>query len=112
MREAEAIVTDRREYNAWADPKLWVSVIGVLLVIFGALLGFILSQLTTISSVQQTMLVANTETKGEVRALGGRVEKVENDIQTINKAFVYNLSYRLAYLEAKTGVKAPQEKAD
>jgi len=48
--------------SPWSDPRLWVSITGVLLTICLTIGGFIASKLSSIDSAMQHLLVSQTET--------------------------------------------------
>lgn len=100
--------TESHRLNLWANPQLWLSVMGLLLTIGMAVLGYIASQLSTIqASVQTTrdlVLQSTAKQTAEITELRGRIEKLENDMDTQTKAYNYNITTRLAVVEAKIGV--------
>ncbi len=101
----------RREADRslWGDPKLWLGVIVLVVGILSSLVGYMISQLATLNSTQTALLVSITEQKGKVDALTERIDRMQNQVDTIEKAYQYNVGNRLAYLEAKTGYKAPPQ---
>lgn len=103
---------DRRE-SAWQDPRTWVSVLGILLTIALAILGFIASQLASINqSVQSTrdaVLIVTTRQEADNKSLTERVQKLENAMVAQEKGFNFNFTTRLAGVEAQLKVKPPKE---
>lgn len=111
---------DRRERNgAWSDPRLWVSICGLLLVIVMALLGYISAQLRDINksvaetnaqlqSTRDAMLVATTQQGGEIKSIERRLTTAENQIETQRAAYNFNFTTRLAQIEARLGIKAKE----
>ena len=99
----------RREADRslWGDPKLWLGVIVLVVGILSSLVGYMISQLSTLNSTQTALLVSITEQKGKVDALTERIDRMQSQVDTIEKAYQYNVGNRLSYLEAKTGYKAP-----
>lgn len=101
----------RRESDrsVWSNPQLWVSICTVLLTLAITILGFIASQLSQMNARLQatsdTMLTSTTRQSAEISSLAARIDKLENAMDTQTKAYNFNLSTRLAVVEAKTGVK-------
>lgn len=104
---------DRRE-SAWQDPRTWVSILGVMLMLLLTTLGYIVSVLTSINtSVQQTgtaVTIVTTKQEMDSKSFSDRIVKLENAVTTQQQAYNYNMTTRLANVEAKLSVKStPKE---
>lgn len=84
MREAGEEMPDRRE-SAFNDPRFWVSVTAVLLTISLAVLGYIASQLSSISSDVRAMVVTTTKQTQEIEALRKDQARNEQEIADLRK---------------------------
>lgn len=105
-------VADRRD-SVWNDPRLWVSICGVLLTLVLFTVGFVAAQLSSIKdSVQSSrdaITVVTTRQATENEALRDRVSKLENFMTIQQQAYNYNVTTRLAVVEAKNGIKPPSK---
>ena len=120
-QEPEVAMPDRRGRDSpWSDPILWVTVCGILLTIFIAILSFIWAQLASINAAlegarteqrltRDAVLVVTTRQEADSRSIDDRVKKLENAMDTQSKAYNFNFTTRLAAIEAKIGFKQQQE---
>lgn len=101
---------DRRTHadtNGRSAP--WPAIFAALVSIMLALLSVAVIQLSDIKrSVQETrdMAIIQRATQETMRR---DIDKIENRVDTIEKAYQYNLNSRLSYIEAKTGIKKPSQ---
>jgi hypothetical protein len=111
-REDDRIRAAARD-NPWNKPALWLGVLGVLLTIVMAIMGFIASQLASISTIVQStrdaVIVVTTRQERDNVALDQRVQKLETAVETQQKAYNFNFTSRLATAEAQLGLQ-PQPK--
>jgi hypothetical protein len=119
-RVGEGIVMADRRESVWNDPKLWVSVCGLLLTLVLTAFTFLNSKLSSIdSSLQSTrdlVLVVQTRQESEratadakTAAIIERLSKVETAVDTQQRAYNFHFSNRLAAVEAKNGIKPQKE---
>lgn len=96
-------MTDRRASpSPWADPRLWISVMALLLTVALYLLTSIYTKLQSIDVAVQGMVKTNAEQgvkvenlKDDMRDVKGRMSKVESDLKDYN----FNIAGRLGALE-------------
>ncbi len=103
-RRSDNLGRRESDHSPWRDPKLWVSVLGVVLVIVLALLGYISTQLAQINasvkSTNDAVLIVTTKQASEQKSLEDRVAKLESAITTQQQAYNFNFTSRLAGVEA------------
>lgn len=103
-------VPDRRE-SPWADPKLWVSVLTVVLTIVLAAFGYIATRLSSIDTAVQAIVISNARQGIEIEALKKRDEeimvlvretrKLVDDNEKTQRDYNFNLSRELTKVQAK-----------
>jgi len=105
--------SDRRAEHRNGDRVApWPAIFAALVTIMVALLSIAVIQLSDIKrSVQETrdMALIQRTTQETMRR---DIDKIENRVDTIEKAYQYNLNSRLSYVEAKTGIKKPKEEKE
>lgn len=107
---------DRRQPSAWANPMLYVGIMGLIITIGMGILGYIAAQLqsiqATVAGTRDTVLTVTARQAEELNSLRDRVAKLENFQSTQTQAYNFNFTTRLAVVEAKAGVKPPNKNSE
>lgn len=98
-------IRDRRQQSALSDPRFWVSCCAVLLTFSIFAFTFMYSRFSEMLAAQQAMLVSITRQDAEQKAVVERIAKLENQVAIQQQAYNYNISNRLAVVEAKNGIQ-------
>lgn len=77
-------MVDRRD-TAFNDPRFWVSVTAILLTISLAVLGFIATQLSSISSDLRAMVVATNSNTKEIESLRKDLTRLEGENDALKR---------------------------
>ena len=108
--EEEPIVADKRENsNGRERSELWSKLFIALLTL---LLTYMVTQLGDIKRTSNETHDMQIRSAERENSRDEKVAVLTNRVDTIEKAYQYNLNTRLTYIEAKTGIKAPQQKGD
>jgi hypothetical protein len=98
--------------NPWANPALWVSITGILLTVCIFMATLLLSELRSINANLTRGLVSDATTELRITALEKGSEKLENRIDTVEKAYQYDFNRRLPAIEAALNLKPPPKEGE
>lgn len=118
MTEREGRGPDGR--SAWTDPHFWmpliiqavISLIAIVTIVnktgndidnLKGKVDELKGQVTTL----QSLAVSTIETKGDIKAIKDRVDKLEIFQSAQTLTFNFNFSTRLAKVEARSGIQTP-----
>lgn len=103
--EGVKVMPDRRE-SAWADPKTWISILGLLLTVLIFVGSVIASKLSDLSVTVHHMEIAQTQTNTHTADVLGQLveEKARNDRRFENQD-AYNFAVNKAMTEMATTMK-------
>jgi hypothetical protein len=102
---------DRRaleQTDPWRDPRLYVSLLAVLLTLCIGVLGFIWAQLAAINATMQTMVVSNSRQGVEIETLKNDMREIKKEVSDQEKRendYHFNLSNRLKGVEVEIKMK-------
>jgi septal ring factor EnvC (AmiA/AmiB activator) len=92
--------------SAWADPRTWISICGILLTICLAIGGFIASKLSSIDSAMQHLLVSQTETTTRQTEQINQLREKQAEFQgKLDKTIADQTAYNYDLMKQLTAIK-------